>query len=76
MSPAGLNFALLELPARLPRGLRALPAEIRPEGPPFREKPALYGGKPWGWCGARTTSHRQILSGGGRVLRIKQYLYD
>ncbi|MEU6406757.1 hypothetical protein [Streptomyces sp. NPDC046985] len=65
------NFVLWR-PAALPEGCRTSTGTLRREAPPGRV-PA-EGRSPW--SDANPSGYRTEISGGGRRLRLKQFLYD
>ncbi len=68
------NFALMK-PALLPKGVSLETAEMRPEAPPGRRDGPQDSRLP-SWTLSNRASHRCVLAGKERRVRIKQYLYD
>jgi hypothetical protein len=68
------NFALMK-PTLLPDGVSLETAEMRPESPPGRRDGPKDSRQP-SWTLSNRASHRCVLAGKDRRLRIKQYLYD
>jgi hypothetical protein len=68
------NFVLL-YPAVVPDGMTISRASMRPEAPPGRVEGADAAGRS-PWTVTNTSAHRCELAGGGRRVRIKQFLYD
>ena len=68
------NFVLL-YPAIVPEGTAITRASIRPEAPPGRVQGDDGTGRS-PWTVTNTSAHRCELSGGGRRIRVKQFLYD
>jgi hypothetical protein len=68
------NFVLMR-PVDLPSDLALEKTEVRPEAAPGRADRALDSHRP-DWTQSNRAAHRSELSGSGRRLRIKQFLYD
>lgn len=66
------NFAVWH-PDRLPAGCDTAEGTLRKEAPPGRTGPDA-GRTPW--TDANAAAYRTEISGGGRRLRLKQFLYD
>ena len=73
---AHCNFVVFT-PLVLPAGCAECVTSLRPEAPPGRPEGvdvAAHGQTPWSI--ANPCSLRTVISGGGRSLRLKQFLYD
>jgi hypothetical protein len=68
------NFILMH-PEVLPDGLSESEARVRPEAPPGRMPGDAAEARP-SWTVSNRSCHRSEYAGGGRRLRIKQFLYD
>jgi hypothetical protein len=68
------NFVLMQ-PTLLPAGVSVETAEMRPESPPGRRDGPKDSRLP-SWTLSNRASHRCVLAGKERRVRIKQYLYD
>jgi hypothetical protein len=68
------NFVLRK-PTLLPEGVSMETAEMRPESPPGRRDGPMDSRLP-SWTLSNRASHRCVLAGKQRRVRIKQYLYD
>lgn len=80
--PAGAqpwcNFTVWQ-PERLPRGCGTTAATVRREAPPGRPRTdadADAGAGRAPWTEANPSAYRTEIGGGGRRLRLKQFLYD
>lgn len=71
-----VNFCVFT-PLRMPKGCAIQSTTLRPEQPPGRPEGITaedIGQTPW--SEANPSSLRTVIGGGGRSLRIKQFLYD
>ena len=71
---AWCNFVLMRRRV-LPNGLSEGKASMRPEAPPGRMADDAEEARP-PWTLSNRSCHRSEYAGGGRRLRIKQFLYD
>lgn len=67
------NFVVFT-PAALPMDTSITESSVRKEAPPGRPLEDTVGRTPW--SDNNPTAFRMVISGGGRCLRIKQFLYD
>jgi hypothetical protein len=70
---AWCNFVLFH-PDHAPAGMAIEDGVVRPEAPPGRVPGADAARSPW--SATNRSAHRCELAGGGRRVRIKQFLYD
>lgn len=70
---AWCNFVLFT-PDELPADTQLARASVRREAPPGREGDSMVGRSPW--SENNPAAYRFEASGGGRALRVKEFLYD